>query len=317
MKKRLACLVVAACSASASSARAQNADAVPVVPAQAAERQHTLEPEVAEVRPRGRITFQSDPVADGCIILVSLGSVGMLELIKSTGEIRPQQIAPGFDTNNLSWLDRGAVKSKFDSSAATVSNLGIGLAYGFAIVDPILSGFRERSVQTALVDGIMYVETVALTMALTSIVKIAVRRPRPIAYAEAEANRDDPNYSNSKTDSSLSFFSQHASTTAAIGATATYLAFARSPGKLRPWLTLLVATGVTTATSIGRVRAGQHFPTDVIAGAMAGAGIGILVPHLHRTEDVRQRPVWVGYSPAPYFEQIETVGGILTLNGAL
>jgi hypothetical protein len=38
-----------------------------------------------------------------------------------------------------------------------------------------------------------------------------------------------------------------------------------------------------------RVRAGEHFPTDVIAGSIAGAGIGLVVPHLHRTEDIKQR----------------------------
>jgi undecaprenyl-diphosphatase len=37
------------------------------------------------------------------------------------------------------------------------------------------------------------------------------------------------------------------------------------------------------------VRAGKHFPTDVLAGTFAGAGIGIVMPHLHRTEDVQQR----------------------------
>lgn len=286
-----------------------------VVPVKAPERRRTLEPKIAETRPQGRVTFQSDPIADGCIILVSLGSAGVLELINSTGEIRPQQIAPDFRRSQLIFIDRGAVKSSYSSSAALLSNMGLGVAGVFAAVDPILSGVREKNVQTGLVDAIMYSETVSLTLALTNVVKMAVRRPRPIAYAEADAHKGDANYSNSSTDSSLSFFSGHASMTGAIGATATYLAFARSPSKLRPWLTLLVAAGVTSFTSIERVQAGKHFPTDVIAGAFAGAGIGVVVPHLHRTEEVQQRPVWVGYSPAPYLERGNAQGGVLTLNG--
>ncbi len=297
--------------------QAQPTETSGVVPPKAPERRRTLQPAVAQPRPVGRVTFQSDPIADGCIILVSLGSAGILDLINSTGEIRPQQIAPNFNRNNLIWIDRGAVKSTFDSSAGSISNLGLGLAGAFAVVDPILSGAREHSVQTGLVDAIMYAETVSLAMALTNVVKIAVRRPRPIAYADAEAHKGDLNYSNSSTDSSLSFFSGHASITGAVGATATYLAFARSNGKLRPWLTLLLASGVTTVTSIERVRAGKHFPTDVIAGAMAGAGIGIVVPHLHRTEDVQQRPVWVGFNPAVAPDRGEALGGVLTLNGVL
>jgi hypothetical protein len=53
----------------------------------------------------------------------------------------------------------------------------------------------------------------------------------------------------------------------------------------------------------------------VIAGAFAGAGIGVIVPHLHRTEDVQQRPVWVGFNSAPYTERGDAQGGVLTLNG--
>ncbi len=285
------------------------------MPVKAAERQRSLQPEVAETRPIGRLTLQSDPITDGCIIVVSLGSAGVLELINSTGEIRPQQIAPGFNRDNLISIDRGAVKSRYDTAAGGLSNMGLAFAGLFAIVDPIWSGAREGSVQTGIVDGIMYAETVSLTLALTNVVKMAVRRPRPLAYADAEEHKNDPSYSNSSTDSSLSFFSGHASMTGAIGATATYLAFTRSPNSVRPWITLVVASGVTAFTSFERVRAGKHFPTDVIAGAFAGAGVGIVVPHLHRSEDVRQRPVWVGFNSAPYTERGDAQGGVLTLNG--
>ncbi len=147
-------------------------------------------------------------------------------------------------------------------------------------------------------------------MAATNLAKIAVRRPRPIAYIEAEANRDNPNYANLQTDSALSFFSGHASITAAISGTATYLAFARSPRTIRPWITLAVGAAVTTLVSIERVRSGAHFPTDVIAGSVAGAGIGVIVPHLHRTDDIKQRRVWVGFAP-----EVRGEGGTLQVSG--
>jgi undecaprenyl-diphosphatase len=259
------------------------------------------------------VTFQSDPIADGCIIVVSLGSAGVLELINSTGEIRPQQIAPNFDNRNLISIDRAAVTQTADPSAGPRSNLGLGAAAAFAVIDPILTGVREQNAQAGLIDAIMYSETAALTLALTNLVKMAVRRPRPLAYTAYNEHKEDKEWSNSSTDSSLSFFSGHASMTGALGATATYLAFARSSGKLRPWLTLSFFTALTTFVSIERVRAGKHFPTDVIAGAFAGAGIGVVVPHLHRTEDVQQRKVWVGFTPA--VDRGSAQGGALTLNG--
>ena len=285
-----------------------------VVPARAPERKSTLEPQVAKQPEGGHVTFQSDPIADGAIIVVSLGTAGTLELINSTGEIRPQQIAPGFNTNSLFWLDRAAVKQTVSPSAGSLSNLGLGAAALFAVVDPVLTGFREKNVQAGLVDAIMYSETAALTMAMTNIVKMAVRRPRPSAYIARQGHENDPNYSNSSTDSALSFFSGHASMVGALGATATYLAFARSKGKLRPWLTFALATSLTTFVSVERVRSGAHFPTDVIAGAFAGAGVGVVVPHLHRTEDVMQRRVWVGFAPTVQRDH-SADGGILTMTG--
>jgi len=295
------------------SATAQTAVAeTGVVPPKARARKVSLEPQVAE-HPEEHVTFQSDPIADGAIVVVSLGSAGVLELINSTGEIRPQQIDRNFDRHNLIAIDRAAFDQTPSKSAGTLSNFGLGAAAAFAVIDPLLTGVREQNVQSGLVDAIMYSETAALTLALTNVVKMAVRRPRPQAYIDAEAHRDDPTWSNSSTDSALSFFSGHASMVGALSGTATYLAFARSRSPVRPWLTLALATSLTSFVSVERVRAGKHFPTDVIAGAFAGAGIGVVVPHLHRTASVQQRRVWVGFSPT--LEREHAQGGVLTLSG--
>lgn len=279
----------------------------------APERRGSLDPQPALPPPPGRLTFDVDPIADGAIIAVSLSFGFVVDAINSTGEIRPQQISPNFERNQLLAIDRSALSRQPNDSAAARANLGMFLGVGFAVADPILSGIREKSVQTGLADAFMYAESMSLTFALTDIIKVAVRRPRPLAYAEAEANRGNPDYSNSDTDSSLSFFSLHSSMTASIGATATYLAFARSPRTARPWLTLALATGLSTFVSVERVRAGKHFPTDVIAGSVAGAGVGIVVPHLHRTDDIKQRRVWVGFAPANGYEGEK--GGTLRLSG--
>jgi membrane-associated phospholipid phosphatase len=285
-----------------------------VVPAKAPERNVSLEPTLARRPPGGRARFHADPIADMGLIVLSFGFGAVLEVINSTGEIRPQQIAPGFDRSNLIGIDRASITSTPDKTAGPLSSLGLGAAIAFGVIDPVLSGFREQSVQTGLVDGMLYAESLSLTFALTDMVKLAVRRPRPRAYIDAEAHQGDPTYSNSSTDSALSFFSGHASMTATVGATATYLAFTRSPKSARPWVTLGLATALSTFVSIERVRAGKHFPTDVIAGGVAGAGIGIIVPHLHRDEAVEQRRVWIGYAPldSPVFGS----GRSLTVSGA-
>jgi membrane-associated phospholipid phosphatase len=284
-----------------------------VAPPQSHQREVSLEPKAAEPIVPGRSTFDIDPIADTAIIGISFGFWFVLNQLKATGEIRPQQIARDFDRNSLLAIDRPAVTAPHHPSAGTWSNVGSTTAVAYAVIDPLLSAYREQSLQTGLVDFLLYAETLALTQATTNLVKLAVRRPRPAAYRAAEANRDNPDYSNVETDSALSFFSGHASMTAGVSATATYLAFTRSPSSWRPWATLVGGLALTSFVSIQRVRAGSHFPTDVIAGAVAGAGIGILVPHLHRTEDVKQRRVWVGYAPVPH--ERGRRGGILTLEG--
>jgi undecaprenyl-diphosphatase len=246
--------------------------------------------------------FTIDPVADGLLIVGGAGFSGLLSLVLSTGEIAP---APPGDPNNLLSIDRGAVSQTIDKNAATFSDIGLYTAVGFAVLDPILSGLRDGW-DAGLVDAVLYAETLSLAETLTDITKIAVRRPRPIDYINCPATSAASSGCKS-TDLQLSFFSGHASTVASIGATATYLAFERSPGTVRPWLTLGVSVGLTSFVSYERVRSGAHFPTDVIAGAMAGAAVGVLVPHLHRHKS-EAPPVWIGASPTPGGGEI-AVGG--------
>lgn len=278
-------------------AQAVDAGATEVVPAASPRRASSAAPMTAEPPADDRARLSIDPIGDGALVIGATAFAGLLELVNSTGEIRPQQIAPGFERSQLLAIDRIALSQTIDDNASTGSNIGVLTAVGFAALDPILSGLRERSVQTGLVDGVLYVESMTLTWGLTNLVKMSVRRPRPQAYIDAERHKDDPTYSNRDTDSAVSFFSGHAAVTAAVASTAIYLAFVRAPRSARPWVTLALGTALTTFVSIERVRGGAHFPTDVIAGSIAGAGVGLLVPHLHRSESTKQRPVWIGIAP--------------------
>jgi undecaprenyl-diphosphatase len=250
--------------------------------------------------------FTIDPVADGVLIAGGGGTAALLSLILSTGEITAN--APG-PTSNLLSFDRIAVTQTIDPHAGTYSTIGLGTAIVFAIVDPFLSGLRDGW-DAAAVDAVMYAETIALTEALTDITKIAVRRPRPIDYIDCPYGTT-LTAGCSATNFQLSFFSGHAATVASIGATASYLAFIRSPHSpraVRPWLTLGLATALTAFVSVERVRAGEHFPTDVIAGSLAGAMVGVLVPHLHRHKQ-EAPPVWIGAAPSPGGGASLRVGG--------
>jgi undecaprenyl-diphosphatase len=244
--------------------------------------------------------FTIDPVVDGLLVVGGATFDELLSLILSTGEIQPQ---PPGDPSKLLPIDRVAVTQTIDPNAGTWSNIGLWTAYGYAILDPVLSGVRDGR-RALLVDGVMYAESIAITAAFTEVTKIGVRRPRPIDYANCGGAASTTTYCMNNTDLQLSFFSGHASATGAITGTATYLAFARSGWRRpRPWITLAAGTALTAFVSYERVRAGEHFPTDVIMGSLAGAGIGVLVPHFHRRphyhdQELETPPIIIGYAPA-------------------
>jgi undecaprenyl-diphosphatase len=253
--------------------------------------------------------FTVDYVTDGLIVGVGLGFSTALTLLLDSGEITATP--PGPTSNLLPW-DRAALSAAFDPNAQTYSDIGLYSAVGFAVVDPAFSGFRDGWAIGA-VEALMYAQTITLTLVATDITKIAVRRPRPEAYVECPYDTASDSYSTKPgcltgTNSVLSFFSGHASTVAAIGATATYLAFVRDPHTARPWITLGAAIALASFVSYERVNSGQHFPTDVAIGSMTGAAIGVLVPHLHRDRQ-EASTVRVGATP------VRGGGGILTLSG--
>lgn len=245
--------------------------------------------------------FTIDPVVDGVLVGGGATFSLMLGLVLSTGELRPG--LPG-DPDKLLAIDRIAVTQTIDPKADLKSDVGLWIAHGYALLDPVLSGVRHGR-RAALVDFILYAEAFALTEAFTSATKIGVRRPRPIDYAHCGMSVGEPPPRCSSTDVELSFFSGHASKTGALSATATYLAFVRSgPRSWRPWLTLVAGTTLTAFVSYERVRSGAHFPTDVIMGSLAGAGIGVLVPHFHRRPHYHDKvlegpPELIGYAPLP------------------
>jgi undecaprenyl-diphosphatase len=243
--------------------------------------------------------FAIQPVADGAVIVTGAGFATLLALILDTGEVQPLAVQPGAESKLLG-IDRIAVTQTIDPHAALYSDIGLYTGIGLVVVDTLSSAFRDRW-EAAFTDGVMYAESISLTLAIDDLVKIAVRRPRPADYSAANAGNT------TNTDLSLSFFSGHEAVLASITASATYLAFVHAPDSSRPWLTLAGGTLLTGFVGFERVRAGAHFPTDVIMGALAGAAIGVLVPHLHRQGT---RSIWVDLAPTP-----NGVGGAVAIGG--
>jgi hypothetical protein len=213
-------------------------------------------------------------MADSSLLIGSCTIVLGTQLIIDSGELHTPLPKSSAKINSL---DRSVLDSfnvNDSDEAKLFSDVIVGSALGWAVLGAGLTWIQDDS-REAMVDFVLYSETAAITMALTNLVKLAVRRPRPSAYL---SHQND----SLGTDQSLSFYSGHVAMVASIGAAATTIAFQRKRPAWQRWLTLGVSVALTTWVAVERVKAKAHFPTDVLVGAGTGAAIGILVPVLHR-----------------------------------
>jgi membrane-associated phospholipid phosphatase len=171
-------------------------------------------------------------------------------------------------------LDRG-VHDNFSRRAGRISDV----AFGLSVVAPVIY-LTGSTIDDA--DGdrlLLYGETVALNLAVNAAVKFAVQRPRPYLYS------NDPgagqHAKDKGRDSRLSFYSGHASTTFCSAVSGAYLLGTATDNGTARALAWSVGLGAAAATANLRVRAGEHFYSDVIIGAVIGTAISYAVPALH------------------------------------
>ncbi|MFT6483360.1 MAG: membrane-associated phospholipid phosphatase [Neolewinella sp.] len=140
--------------------------------------------------------------------------------------------------------------------------------------------FTDRTMwKDVLPIGLLYAETMAIAGGLTNITKAGFARPRPYVYGP-EWIPETP----LKSGDQAAFVSGHTSLSAA-GSFFFARVFAdyHPDSKLKPFVWGLAAT-VPAVTGYLRVRAGRHYPSDVIVGYALGATVGYLVPTLHKKE---------------------------------
>lgn len=174
------------------------------------------------------------------------------------------QDVPAFDRPTIQNYSASARKT---SDILLLSGLGTPVLLA---LDPTI----RRDYQTI---GTMYAETMLLNYMLTDLTKQLALRPRPFTY--------NPNVSlaeKMEQDAHLSFFSGHTSAVAAASFFTAKVYHDYHPNNPEtPWI-WAAAAALPAATAFFRVEGGKHFPSDVLIGYLVGAGVGLLVPELHR-----------------------------------
>lgn len=222
-------------------------------------------------------------------ILTSIGSTGLavgyyLHLKAPVLEV--EQIGL-LDKNSINQFDRVAT-SYFSQKAKRASDV---FFYG-SLAMPSLFGFSKRMRKDAKSLALIYGETLFLTVGLTAITKKTVLRSRPFVY-----NPDVDINTKLEKNARYSFFSGHASMVSASSFfTAKVFNDYYPDSKWKPFVWGAAAT-IPAITGYLRVRAGKHYPTDVITGYAVGAAFGILVPHIHKRKK-RNENVQLSVNPA-------------------
>ena len=120
-------------------------------------------------------------------------------------------------------------------------------------------------------NALLILEAVTVSAALNQVVKLTSGRQRPYAhYAAAGAAPTS--------EDNLSFYSGHSTVTFTTSVAAGTIASMRGYGGAN-WVWVPGAV-LATATSYLRLGCDRHYFTDVLAGAVIGAGVGIAVPRL-------------------------------------
>ncbi len=178
-------------------------------------------------------------------------------------------LEPGYDWGFFPG-DLG-VRENYSPAAATASNVTVPLVVTVPVAAQLGLGIGKHSVNAALVYG----ETLAANVALNSLTKVLLSRPRPSTHRlrAAGAAPDEEWF--------VSFYSGHSSLAFAAAVSGAYLFAEGTSDRGARYLLWASELGLAAASANLRVRAGKHYYSDVIVGALVGAGIGVGVPLIH------------------------------------
>jgi membrane-associated phospholipid phosphatase len=200
-----------------------------------------------------------------------------------------------FTPEELERLDRYNINELDRRATHNLSLRADGISDYFTQISQVtpllfLSGRKTRKHFGQI--AMMYGETILINGGVTTVLKYAIRRPRPFVYNE-ESSISRIQSLNAQS----SFVSGHTSSAAA----ATFF-MARVYADFHPdseWRPVVwtAAAAIPAVTGYLRVRAGKHYPTDVIGGYVLGAAVGYLVPHFHLNKKQTSETLRLSASP--------------------
>ncbi len=170
------------------------------------------------------------------------------------------------------WAIERGVQENYSPFSARVADVTLLAALSFPLVGILAEADQGSYAQNAT---LIYAQALSVSLLVNTAVKHAVRRRRP------DGSRTSDEAEVASVDSVLSFYSGHA-TLAFCALTTGGLLYSQAevdPGlRVGMWG---VQAFLASLTGQLRVRAGRHYPTDVLVGAVMGVATGALVVGAH------------------------------------
>lgn len=218
--------------------------------------------------PAGSLTAQrASPYTSGWWDVAAITG-GALVAAGGTITRPPLSACAPCDPADLPAIDRGVLTWHSGFARGTSDVLVLGVAGG-----AMLSATWHLPADRARGDAVVLANALTWTAAATEWIKVAAHRARPALY------RSGAPQAATSADNRKSFPSGHTAIAFSAATAYTTLALRQHLPHARRNAVLLYAGAVIVGSL--RVAGGKHFPTDVLAGAALGTGVGWLTARLH------------------------------------
>ena len=193
----------------------------------------------------------------------------ILLILVSISLVSASTINDKSEVNQFDALVMNPYSKPLDKTASLI-NAGLMVSPAFLAIN--------RSTEDIATLGVMYLESMAGAYASKEILKKVVDRPRPYTYFEGAPEDENDDWNNS-------FPSGHTTMAFASAGFVSYVFSRYYPDS--KWKAPVIAASYSLAatTAVLRIMSGNHFMTDVLAGALLGTLWGIGIPMLHTLGD--------------------------------
>lgn len=195
-------------------------------------------------------------------------------VIDASGPVSPAPCAA--ESTTCGGYDR-SVEGYFSDRAHHVSNATLVATLAAPLAFQLGDGWSREFTKALVIEG----QALSATLAVNTLTKVLIRRPRPYTFNADQRVVGFCQGKRAEGDADVSLPSGHSASAFASAVTGSLLYTARVDdlGVRRAMWGAEFALAAATAEL--RVFGGRHYRSDVLAGSVLGAGLGLLVPWLH------------------------------------